>query len=123
VAEHPASAANLYVAKWLHYFSYRDQLATKSEASRRRELLMLVSYGLLFVLTLLRIGFWRRLPIRRDELLLIALFFLSSFFQALFFTRIRFRIPLDYLLIAVAAISLSFVLRQTMTRLDTSRHG
>lgn len=120
VAENPASAARLYVAKWLHYFSYRDELATESEATGARELLMLVTYGPLFALTLLRLGFWRRLPVRRDELLLIALFFLNSFFLALFFTRIRFRIPLDYLLIAEAGIFLSFVVRHTIERLDIS---
>ncbi len=123
IAEHPTAAAKLYVAKWLHYFSYRDNLATKPESGRLRELVMLLSYGPLLLFAVLRIGLRRKLPIQRDEQLLIALFFLNSFFMAVFFTRIRFRIPLDYLLIAVAAISLSFVLRQTMTRLDTSRHG
>ncbi len=120
MAENPGSAAKLYVAKWLHYFSYRDKLATESEATGTRELLMLATYGPLFALTLFRIGFRRRLPIRPEERLLIALFFLNSFFLALFFTRIRFRIPLDYLLIAVAAIFLSFVLRRARARFDIS---
>jgi len=123
IADNPASAARLYGAKWLHYFSYRDQLATKSQKTTATELLMLVSYAPLFLLVLLRLAFWRRLPIGRDELLLIALFFLSSFFQAVFFTRLRFRIPMDHLLIGIAAIFVALVLRRMIGEGDISRQS
>jgi hypothetical protein len=103
IAQNPGDALELYVRKWLHYFGYRDQLATESESSGARDLLMLASYGPLFLCLLFRLLLIRRFPLGRVEGLLIALFVLNAFFMAIFFTRIRFRIPMDHLLVVVAA--------------------
>lgn len=103
VEDNPGDAVRLYIAKVLHYFSYRDQLATMSEASRFRELLMLLSYAPLLLLALTRVVLVRRFPTTPDERLLLALYFLNAFFMAIFFTRLRFRIPMDALLIGIAS--------------------
>lgn len=112
MVDNPGRAAKLYVAKTLHYFSYRDRLATESESSSLRELVMLATYGPLLLLALVRLGAFRRYPVNAPEGLLIALFFSNALFMALFFTRLRFRIPMDFLLIAVVAGFLATLLRR-----------
>ena len=111
ITENPIDAMALYVGKWLQYFSYSNKLATASEFSRPRELLMLFSYGPLLLCLLVRLALFRRVPIGRLEALAIALFVLNSFFMALFFTRLRFRIPVDHLLVVVAAAFLAQIAR------------
>ncbi len=110
--DNPGEAAKLYGEKWMHYFSYRDQLATASESSGARDLLMLVTYGPLLLCVVLRLFLIGRFPMGRTEALLIALFFLNAFFMALFFTRIRFRIPMDHVLVVLAAAFVARVLQR-----------
>jgi hypothetical protein len=39
----------------------------------------------------------------QEEACLIALYFVNALFSAVFFTRIRFRLPMDWLLLAIDA--------------------
>ena len=63
-------------------------------------------------LLLLALLAWRlceavRFPLSTTEKLFLAIYILSAFTQAIFFTRIRLRLPYDYLIIAVIAMHLS----------------
>jgi len=103
VVENPGAAARLYLGKLLNYFNFRNQLATKSEASTWGDWLVFASYYPLLLLALLRVAMHRAARLNRAEVLIIVLYFVNAFVSAIYFTRIRFRIPFDFLLIAVEA--------------------
>ena len=113
---HPSQAMRLYVAKLVHYFGFADHTATEdrsnamasSESGRR--VIMLVTYGLLLALFCLRLALFRRLPLSPEELCLVGLYLLSAVFSSIFFTRIRFRLPMDWLLIALDATTIHMLL-------------
>jgi 4-amino-4-deoxy-L-arabinose transferase-like glycosyltransferase len=107
VIGHPGQAAKLYVQKFLNYFNYRNRLYTRSEGSGLKDGLVLVTYGPLLSLALVRWLLARRVPLSAFEVLLFALYLSSALFTALFFTRIRFRVPFDFLLIVLVAMFLS----------------
>jgi hypothetical protein len=65
------------------------------------------SYLLLLVLLAWRLIDFRRFPLTPREKLLLIVYVLSAFTSAIFFTRIRHRLPYDYLIIAVIASNLS----------------
>jgi len=104
VKNNPGRAVRLYLFKFLNYFNYRNRLKTRSESSRLRELVMLLTYGPLFLAGLARVALARRLPLSRYERFALLLYGLNGAFSAVFFTRIRFRVPFDFLLISVCAV-------------------
>jgi hypothetical protein len=106
VLGHPFQATTMYVLKVLNHFNFRNQLATQSEASSFRDLLVFVPYYTFLAIAITRCAFYRRKPLGRTELLLYSLYFGNALLSAIFFTRIRFRIPFDALLLAIVAISI-----------------
>lgn len=109
IMENKGKAIVLYIQKALHHFHYRNRLATRTESSPLRDLLMLVTYYPLLALALLRLAMRRRYPMSPLERYLLALYLLDALIQAVFFTRIRFRLPFDLLLIALDALFLSYL--------------
>ena len=112
----PLQAGGLYFQKVLNYFNYRNELRTESESSELRDLLMLITYGPLLVLMAIRIVLIRRFPLSPLELLFVTIYFASAFASAVFFTRIRFRLPFDLLLIGIVAGFLDQLLREKVTQ-------
>lgn len=110
ITENKGRAFVLYLQKVLHHFHYRNRLATQAESSPLRDVLMLVTYYPLLALMLLRLMLRRKVPISPFEGYLLALYLLGALVQAVFFTRIRFRLPFDLLLIALDALFLSYLL-------------
>jgi 4-amino-4-deoxy-L-arabinose transferase-like glycosyltransferase len=101
--EHKLRFISLYVRKFLNYFNYHNRLATVSQGLGAVDWIMLLTYGPLLLLGVgrfLAFAWWR--PTGFDWLCL-ALYLASAAIYALFFTRIRFRLPFDLLLIGVAA--------------------
>lgn len=103
IASHPERVARLFVLKTLHYFNYRNDLATPSEESPARDLVMLVTYGPLLVLFLLRLALWRRYPLSSLEGLIAVVYLANAPYAAIFFPRVRLRLPLDHLAIIPVA--------------------
>lgn len=103
----PLRYINLYILKVINYFNFRNELATKTESSKFRDLLMLVTYYPFVALTLIRLLLITKFPIQNDEIFMLVLYLSSAFVTAIFFTRIRFRIPFDYLLIVISALLIS----------------
>jgi len=99
----------LYFQKVANYFNFRNQLKTASESNLGKDLLMLFTYGGFLLLTIVRIINYRKIPFSKLEMFLILLYLCSAFISAIVFTRIRFRLPFDYLLIAFVAIFLERV--------------
>lgn len=110
ISEHKLKALKLYLLKFLNYFHYRNELATKSEASLAKDILMFVTYGPLLLLFVSRILFMKRFRISAFVALLIIAYISSGFFHAIFITRIRYRLPFDFLLIGVAAMFVQDIL-------------
>ena len=103
VRENPGAAATLYVRKFLNYFNYRNELFVKGEASPWRDALMLTTYVPLLLLVLVRFVPRIRVRLTSFEWLLLGVYVLNGAFQAIFFTRIRHRVPFDALLVCLAA--------------------
>lgn len=100
VADNPGAAATLYLRKVVNYFNFRNDLYVDEEASFLKDLVGAVSYLPLLALLAARLALVRRFPLHRLEALIVALYLSNALFLALFFTRVRFRLPLDLLLIA-----------------------
>lgn len=109
IKAHPAESLRMYGLKFLNHFNYRNRLLTRSESSPWRVWILLVTYGFIFVLATVRVLRWRQDPFNRLERFAAVLYVLQGAFAAVCFTRIRFRVPFDFLLILLAAPILSAV--------------
>jgi hypothetical protein len=103
ITSHPVRASALYVEKTIDYFAPFDQLGTDTQSSGAQQALAVVTYLPLLALFVIRLVRWRRDRPGDIERLLIILYLVSAPAQAVFFTRVRFRSPLDPLLIIVVA--------------------
>jgi 4-amino-4-deoxy-L-arabinose transferase-like glycosyltransferase len=118
MGENPGAAAALYGRKLLYWFAPWNDLVSDrlmpggSGAGPRwlRAAAMLVGYGLLMSLLAVRLALARRDPPSSLELLLLALYLGGGMAYAVYFTRIRFRLPFDWLLIAIDALFLARVM-------------
>lgn len=120
ILSHKKQAIKLYFQKFLNHFNYRNELATKIEESSAKDFLMLVTYGPLLLLFIFRIFLARLFKLSSFEFLLISLYFAKAFFMAIFFTRIRYRLPFDFLLIGVVAMFLSNFFNLWLAKLNTA---
>lgn len=106
ISENRYYTVKMYFLKLANHFNYRNQLETGSEASRMGDIIMLLSYGFILLLVIVRMILSRRYPLSLLELLILLLYLGNALVSAVFFTRIRFRLPFDLLLIIIAATSL-----------------
>jgi hypothetical protein len=75
----------------------------KTEGRGASDLLAALSYYPILALALLRVMISKRFPLHRVDKLLLWGIVLNVLLLAVFFTRIRFRVPLDALTIMLAA--------------------
>jgi 4-amino-4-deoxy-L-arabinose transferase-like glycosyltransferase len=106
VSDNKMHAVQLYFSKVLNYFNFRNDMRTQGESSLLKDAVMLIGYGTLILILLLRIICFRLFRFSDWEIFLLLFYLFSAFVYAVFFTRIRFRLPFDYLLIAVDALFL-----------------
>jgi hypothetical protein len=92
-----------YLLKLANYFSFYNEHYARGEESWLRTAVMAVSYLPLLALFVARL-LSRRVPVTAFEWLLAALYLSSGFAYAIFHTRIRYRLPFDWALIALVAI-------------------
>ncbi|KPP83944.1 MAG: 4-amino-4-deoxy-L-arabinose transferase and related glycosyltransferases of PMT family [Rhodobacteraceae bacterium HLUCCA08] len=121
IREDPQRAAQLYVGKFLHWFDYSNRLLSddvveggaSALAPSKRDMILLASYLLVIALPLVaHVLAARRHPFTRMELLFVALWVCSGLAYAIFFTRVRFRLPFDWLLITSNAMFLAAVIER-----------
>lgn len=110
IVDNPRLAATLYLERVVEYFAFRNELATRSQSSVGKDILLALSYGLLILLALGRLILRKHLPLVRLDLALIALYFASALVAALAAPRIRYRVPFDFLLVALGAPIIAAVL-------------
>jgi len=104
IRQNPAEAAKLYLKKAASYFSFRNRVYTATESSGTRDAILFLTYYPLLLAALIRLLYRRRYPMDLTEGFLYLLYFGNALLSAIFFTRIRFRIPFDALLMALVAI-------------------
>ena len=97
----PFKAFGLYLQKFVNWFSTNNLLATQPESSHTRVVVLALTYFPLLtaaiVFALCRLH--RLSPI---EIYILGSYFVAAAGYSVFFTRIRFRVPFDYLLVILA---------------------
>ena len=116
IRSNPGDALKLYVGKVFNYFNYSNELVTQSESSSLRDWIMLATYGPMLVVFVARLMFFWKYPPSALEWLLILIYLASALLYAVFFTRIRFRVPFDHLLIWLVVLFAERVIRTKTTR-------
>lgn len=109
IQNNPKDFMKLYLLKFFNYFNYRNELATKSEESKLRDMVMFFTYYPILILVLIRMFLIKRYPFKHMEILFLLFYITSAFANALFLPRIRYRLPYDMLLIGVAAASIHYL--------------
>lgn len=104
IKSNPLAALKLYTAKSLNYFNFRNKLKTASQSSALKDLMMFVTWYPLLGLFVARLFFIHKFPLSPLEKAIYLLVISNVFLSAIFFTRIRFRLPFDQLMILANAI-------------------
>jgi hypothetical protein len=104
ILDNPGAATTLYMRKVLNYFNFRNELHVTAEQSRLKDAVLFISYYALLLVVILRALFARIIPFAPAEAMIYMLYFGNALISAIFFTRIRFRIPFDILLLVIVAI-------------------
>jgi hypothetical protein len=104
ITGNPRSAAALYVGKLANFFNFRSNVVSESQQSGLTDLLGALTYYPLLILFIVRLARFRNLPLVRGEGLLASSYLAYALSAAVFFTRVRFRVPVDQLMIGVVAI-------------------
>jgi hypothetical protein len=102
-SENPHEAAGLYLRKLLNWFHFRNNLATRGQSSALREAVLALSYGTLLLLVGARLVLGRSLKMNPREVAFALVYLVAALVNAFFITRIRYRIPFDFLLVGLAA--------------------
>jgi hypothetical protein len=118
IKAHPRRAAVLFVEKFAHWFDYSNKLMSDSViktgasavSAGKREVLLLAAYGGILLLVAIRLSRLRRQPLTPFEILVGLLYVGTGLAYAIFFTRVRFRLPVDWLLIGADAGFVSSIL-------------
>jgi hypothetical protein len=118
IRENPGRAFVLYLEKTANYFNVYNEYAagTNAELSVWKQVGMGATYLLLMGLLTWRLVEAKRFPLDAREKLLLAVYILSAFTMAIFVTRIRYRLPYDYLIIAIVAAHLQRRLSPLLTK-------
>lgn len=107
IKDHPQRAATLYIGKLVHYFGFSDQTSADDPATSRTDevahLLMAVTYGFFLLVYLTRLLFVKHMPLTTADLCFAGVYLINALLASLFFTRIRLRLPFDWLLLALVA--------------------
>ena len=99
----PSRYALLYFGKLLNWFNVNPNLATSGQGNRAQVVVLAASYAVLIALVLLRLWHSGRKPLTALESLSLLLYISAAAAYAIFFTRIRFRVPFDLVLVFAAA--------------------
>lgn len=112
IKENPGDALALFFLKALNFFNFKNELASKSEESAFKDGVAFISYYPLLLLCVIRLCMAGDYPLKLFEKYLALFLFVSPFLQAIFFTRIRFRVPFDMLMIYFSACTLSIIMKR-----------
>lgn len=127
IAADPQRFVSRYVGKFLHWFHFSNRLMSddiledgaSSVSVGLRDIILLVTYVTVIIGPLLcRLIFFRAVPMTRSEWFFLTLWIASGLSYALFFTRVRFRLPFDWLIITSNAIFIAGLVNRACVRQD-----
>jgi len=107
ISQHPWDAIVLWFAKMANYFNPYNAPVTAGQSSTLQLVGGWVGFGLVVAAVVARLILRRTVPVWRSEWLFLALFVLNAPFMAVFFTRTRFRQPLDASLVTIGAVAVT----------------
>lgn len=125
IREHPRQASWLYLGKYLNNFNYRNGYFTRSRTQKLQDVVGAITFFPLLLLFLVRCGRMvrRRGPVGSLEPVLVGIVLGTPFLLAVFFTRLRFRVPLDLVMIVVVAGFVVWFLERPRERQATMSWG
>jgi hypothetical protein len=125
IQQHPGEALVRYLERALNFFNTMNSYSVENtqEITAWKQIVMAVSYSFLLALLGWRLADYKRFPLTAREKLFLAVYVLSAFTSAIFLTRIRLRLPYDYLIIAIIALYLSHRLENWLARKDQRNAG
>lgn len=121
IAANPGQAAALYAEKLANNFNYHNELATSGQNSASRDAISALSFYPLLALFLLRLVLARRRGMTGLERLLVAIVLGNALLLAVFYTRLRFRVPLDAVMIISSAAALADLIAAISGRVSRPR--
>lgn len=123
IRDNPKEFVKLYIRKFLNWFNFRNILATKSQSAFWKNAIMFISYYSILIYVCIRLGFYRSYPLRREEISILSTYVVAAAIYAMFFTRIRFRVPFDPFLLASTSIFLGEVVWRKLGRSRSAQGG
>jgi hypothetical protein len=106
VLDNKGAAVRLYFGKVLNYFSPYNQPTTMSQGGLAEKWTSIASFVLVVAGVTGRLLLRFRRPLSGTEKFFLGIFVLNAFMMAVFFTRTRFRQPLDNVLIIETTVAL-----------------
>ncbi|MEJ2628280.1 MAG: glycosyltransferase family 39 protein [bacterium] len=108
IKQDPLHYLGLYFRKFINYFNFRNNLSTDNIQERIKYIFIAVTWYPVLLLAIIGLGIKE---IRKNyvNFYLLLLFIFSGLFYAVFFTRIRFRLPFVPFLIIIAAQTLFYL--------------
>lgn len=127
----PARTIRLYFGKFLHWFDYSNKLVSDDVVeggasaikADLRDMILFGAYMIIVLPLLAHLILIRRYPFKPVEILFLALWIGAGLAYAIFFTRVRFRLPFDWFVIASNGIFLAAVIEGWATRRGLSVRG
>ena len=120
--EQTLGSPTAYLGRIVDFFASSNSMHVVEETSRTRELIMFVTYHALLLAVLVRLALVRRLPLSPAEWTILALYVGTALFHALLIPRIRYRLPLDFLLLLPVANLALFALEGLRARRRPASH-
>ena len=109
----PSRSATLYIGKFLNWFNVDPNLATRDQQSRLQVVVLTASYTALIGFLLLRLWYTRKRGLSDSEALSLLFYVSAAAAYAVFFTRIRFRVPFDLLLVLPVSYVIQLMIEGT----------
>ena len=119
ILNRPGRSATLYMGKFLNWFNVNPNLATTDEQHWLQIFVLAASYAMLIGLLLLRLWYTRKWPLSDTEALSLLLYLAAAAAYAIFFTRIRFRVPFDLLLVLPVSSAIRLAVAEIAAKRST----
>ncbi len=101
-----------YFGKLVNFFHFHNQMVVATEQSLLKDIVMFISYYSILALAAGRFLLRARIPLSRLDWWIALIYVSAAGFQALAYTRIRYRLPMDFLMAGMAGVTLQWILQQ-----------
>jgi hypothetical protein len=125
ISNNISAATILFCKKFLNWFNYQNNLYVKTEGNSLRNFVMAATFYPIFLFAVAGsvLGRSRLTNFKHSDLLFWAIYLTAAVTYAVFFTRIRFRIPLDAIIIILASPCILWLAHEAFLRWRWSTGG